>query len=59
MLSLRCENYALAEEAFASRGVIEADSGCSCSGCLLSSASCLVLLLLAVLLFGFVIWFAE
>ena len=55
--------YALAEEAFASRGAIEsdveADSGCPCSGCLLLSASCLVLLLLAVLLFGFVIWFAE
>ncbi len=57
------KNYALAEEAFASRGVIESDlksdSGCPCSGCLLLSASCLVLLLLAVLLFGFVIWFAE
>ena len=57
------KNYALAEEAFASRGVIESDlksdSGCPCSGCLHLSASCLVLLLLAVLLFGVVIWFGQ
>ena len=57
------KNYALAEEAFASGGSIEAggetDSGCGCSGCLLLSAAGSVLLLLAVLLFLFVIWLAE